>query len=100
MKSVWDPTVRDELIARVTVLRPDTLPGWGLMTCPRMLVHVTDALAMYMGDVPAGGKWTPLRYSPVKQVFIYVLPIPRNVPTAPELLSRAPASWAEEQDRF
>jgi hypothetical protein len=100
MKSVWNTTVREELLARVSALRPDALPRWGRLTCPRMLVHVTDALAMYMGDVPAGGKWTPLRYSPLKQVFIYVLPIPRNVPTAPELLSRAPASWAEEQDRF
>lgn len=100
MKSVWDAAVHAELLARTAALRPETPPQWGRLTCARMLVHVTDALAMYMGNVPAAGKWTPLRYAPLKQAFIYVLPIPRNVPTAPELLSRAPGSWEEEQERF
>ena len=100
MKSLWDPTVREELVVRVSALQPDRLPRWGRLTCSRMLVHVTDALAMYMGDLSAGGAWTPLRYFPVKQAFIYLLPIPRNVPTAPELLSREPGAWEEEQDRF
>jgi hypothetical protein len=100
MKSVWDAHVQAELLSRTAALEPGRLPRWGRFTCPRMLVHITDALAMYMGDLPAGGKWTPLRYSPLKQIFIYVLPIPRNVPTARELLSREPGTWVEEQERF
>lgn len=100
MKSVWIPEVQAELVARAASLRPETAARWGRLTCPRMLVHVTDALAMYMGDVSAAGRWTPLCHPPLKQLFIYALPIPRNVPTAPELLSREPAGWQEEQDRF
>jgi hypothetical protein len=100
MKSVWDPRLEAELLARTAALRPGTPPQWGRLTCARMVVHVTDALTMYMGQVSAAGRWTPLRHAPLKQAFIYVLPIPRNVPTAPELLSRDPGSWDEEQDRF
>jgi hypothetical protein len=37
------------------------------------------------------------RHFPVKHLFLYVLPIPKGVPTAPELLAREPAPWAEER---
>jgi hypothetical protein len=100
MKSVWNPAVQAELVSRAATLRPDSAARWGRLTCPRMLVHVTDALAMYMGTIRVGVKRTPLLYSPLKQAVIYALPMPRNVPTARELLSREPASWEEEQERF
>lgn len=100
MKSVWTPEVQAELRSRLASLRPDSPAHWGRLTCLRMLVHVTDALGMYMGTIPVAVKRTPLLYPPFKQAVIYVLPMPRNVPTARELLSREPASWEEEQQRF
>ncbi len=100
MKSVWNPGVQAELVSRIASLRPDSAAQWGRLTCPRMLVHVTDALAMYMGTIPVAVKRTPLLYPPLKQAVIYGLPIPRNVPTARELLLREPGAWEEEQDRF
>lgn len=100
MKSVWTPEVQAELLARGASLRPDSVARWGRLTCPRMLVHVTDALAMYMGTIPVAVKRTPLLYAPLKQAVIYALPMPRNVPTARELLSREPGPWEAEQERF
>lgn len=100
MKSVWKAEVQAELLSRVASLRPDSAARWGRFTCPRMLVHVTDALGMYMGTIPVALKRTPLLYAPLKQAVIYALPMPRNVPTARELLSREPGTWADEQDRF
>jgi len=37
-----------------------------------------------------------MRYSPIKQLVIYWLPFPKNVPTAPELLAGKPGDWASD----
>jgi hypothetical protein len=96
MTSLWDPQVQAELTARIARLTPDARPRWGRMTCPQMVVHITDALALYRGDLHARTKHTPLCYPPLKQVVLYLLPIPKNVPTAPELLARAAGEWSDE----
>jgi hypothetical protein len=61
-----------------------------------MVVHVTDALKLYRGDLSVAAKSLPIRFPPLKQLIIYVLPIPKHVPTAPELLARVPGEWATE----
>ena len=38
----------------------------------------------------------PIRYPPLKQLIIYVLPFPKSAPTAPELLVRAPGDFAAD----
>ena len=96
MTSLWEPEVQSELARRVARLAPDARPRWGRMTCPQMVVHVTDALAMYLGELQAGTKHTPLCYPPLKQLFIYLLPIPKNVPTARELKTRVAGEWGDE----
>jgi hypothetical protein len=61
-----------------------------------MVVHLTDALRMATGELPVKPKRTPLRFTPLKQLAIYVLPFPKSVPTAPELLVRTPSAWNGE----
>lgn len=100
MKTFWDPRIQEELWARIQRLEPDSPPRWGRMTCPQMIVHVTDVLACYMGQLAAAGKRTPLQYAPLKQVCVYLLPFPRNVPTARELIARAPGEWTDEIARL
>jgi hypothetical protein len=97
---MWDERARQSLLARIEALRPETPARWGRMTCPQMVVHVTDALALYTGDLSAVGKHTPLRYPPFKQAFVYLLPIPKNVPTAAVLKARIPGDWQAETDRL
>jgi hypothetical protein len=70
------------------------------MTCPQMVVHVTDAFGLYVGELDAVARRTPLQYAPLKHAFVYLLPIPRNVPTAPELVARLPGDWNEEVARL
>ena len=36
----------------------------------------------------------------MKHAFLYVLPMPKNVPTAKELTLRAPAEWGAEHARL
>lgn len=100
MKTLWDPPTERELLTRIRSLRPDTPPRWGRFTCPQMVVHVTDAFALYMGELACAAKWTPARYPPLKQALVYVVPFPKHVPTAPELLARAPGTWEGETARL
>ena len=68
------------------------------MNVAQMLAHLTDAMRMTFGELPVKPKHIPLIASfPFKQLVLYVLPLPKNSPTAPELLSRVPGSFEEEQ---
>jgi hypothetical protein len=100
MKSLWNRHDHDEVVNRVVCLTPDRAPLWGKMTCAQMVVHVTDAFGMYCGDLKVGFKSTPIQYFPLKHAFLYVLPMPKNVPTARELKLRAPGEWDAEMARL
>ncbi|HEY0875317.1 MAG TPA: DUF1569 domain-containing protein [Vicinamibacterales bacterium] len=100
MKTLWDPRRQQELLTRIRSLRPDAPARWGRFTCPQMVVHATDALALYCGDLQCEVKRTPLLYPPLKQAIVYLMPMPKNVPTARVLLARAPGRWDEEIARL
>lgn len=101
MPSLWQPEARSRLLMRLAELRPDAPRRWGRMTCPQMLAHVNDALRMAIGDLATAPRPGPMRYSPLKQLIIYVLPIPKGVPTARELLGRIDrAQWEQEAAVF
>ena len=100
MKSLWNPHLHAELVNRVARLTPDAQPHWGRMTCPQMVVHLTDAFGMYCGDIAARMRHTPIRYFPLKHAFLYLLPMPKNVPTARELKLRVPGEWESEMERL
>jgi hypothetical protein len=61
-----------------------------------MVAHLADGLRMALGDLPCEPKKVPIRYPPLKQLIVYWLPWPEGAPTAPELISRIPASWTVE----
>ena len=68
------------------------------MNVAQMLAHLTDVMRRTFGELPVKPKHIPLIASfPFKQLVLYVLPLPKNSPTAPELLSRVPVSFEEEQ---
>ena len=100
MKSLWNRQLHNEVVNRVARLTPDRRPQWGRMTCPQMVVHITDAFGMYCGDINARVKHTPVEYFPLKHLFLYLLPMPKNVPTARELKSRVPGEWDAEMERL
>ena len=66
------------------------------MTAPQMVAHLADSLRMALGDIVCAPKKSPIRFTPLKQVVIYWLPFPKGVPTAVELITRAPADWQSE----
>jgi hypothetical protein len=96
MKSMWDPGRRQELRQRLAGLDPGRPARWGRLSAPQAVVHLADSLRMAMGELPVAPRRMPIRHPPLKQLIVYWLPFPRNAPTAPELLARAPGEWRAE----
>lgn len=101
MGTLWNDADRSALLDRLTRLTPETSARWGRFTCARMLAHVNDAVRMATGELYVAPKRLFLRYPIVKHVVIYVLPFPKGVPTAPELLARSDtADYARERGQL
>jgi hypothetical protein len=96
MKSIFNPAVHRELQDRVQRLTPQQRPQWGSMSAAQMVAHLADSLRMASGELEVAPKKAPFRYSPLKELALYVLPIPKGLPTAPELIARKPAEWTAE----
>jgi hypothetical protein len=96
MKTIWQSDARREIQNRLTKLTPNAPAQWGKMSAPEMVCHLAESLKMTLGDLPCTPKGGALRYTPLKQLIIYVAPWPKGVPTAPELLARAPATWSND----
>ena len=93
MKTVFDNSTREELIARVNSLNENCKAQWGKMNVYQMLKHCTKCDDMILSKVP------------VKQVFLGRLfgklalknvlkndkPLRKNSPTAPELIIKEKA---------
>jgi len=75
MKTLARARDKDEILERLTRVKPDSARRWGRMSAPEMVCHLADACRMAMGQKPvsdASGlvqrtfvKWTAL-YLPVQ----------------------------------
>jgi hypothetical protein len=88
MASIWQEDCRHGLLTRLERLTPEAPARWGKFDATRMLAHVNDAMRMALGEVTPAERKVPIRFFPLKQLIIYVLPFPKGVPTAPMLLDR------------
>lgn len=98
MKSIWYAPVREEILNRLDNLQPESAARWGRFTAPQMVSHLTEAARMAFGDLQVKPRNLPLRWFPLKQLVIYVLPFPKGAPTAKELVSRTPGHWHDDLD--
>ena len=96
MKSLFNPRDHRELQDRVQRLRTDQTPQWGRMSTVQMVAHLADSLRMASGELEVAAKKVPFRYSPLKEFVLYVLPIPKGLPTSPELIARKPGDFTAE----
>jgi hypothetical protein len=86
MKTIFNPRDHLELHERVQRLTTTQAAQWGKMTPLQMVAHLSDSLRMASGELEAAPKKVPLRFAPLKQLVLYLLPIPKGVPSSPELL--------------
>jgi Protein of unknown function (DUF1569) len=101
MPTIWDSAVRQSMRDRADRLTVDSRAQWGTLTAPGMLAHLNDSFRMVTGELPVKPKNLPIRYPPLRQLVVYVLPFPKSAPTAPELLARVgSAELGPEQRDF
>lgn len=84
-RSIFHPQTRAEVTRRVGILSPSQQPQWGQMSAGQMLVHTAGQLRIGLGELVAKPRKLPMRYPPLRQLIVYLLPFPKGVPTAPEL---------------
>ncbi|MEP6621507.1 MAG: DUF1569 domain-containing protein [bacterium] len=96
MKTMHSEKDRRAIAERVRALDENRKPVWGRFTAPRMVAHLSDAIRMATGELGVARRKSVMRYPPLKQFIIYLAPFPKGVPTAPELLARAPLSFESE----
>jgi hypothetical protein len=99
-RTLWNESDRRELLARVDRLRPDMHPTWGTMNAIQMMTHLTDWMRLATGELKARSKRKPMRYPGIKHLIVYVMPWPKGVPTAPELIARVADGWEAERADF
>ena len=97
--SMWDPALRATFVERVKKLNPETKGAWGKFSASGMLAHLNDSYRMCTGDLKVKSKNLPLRYTPIKQLVIYVAPFPKSAPTAPELIARCDGAVLDDEKK-
>ena len=96
MQSLWNEVDRRNILARLEKLAPNMKPVWGRMSAQQTVAHLADWFRMAIGAIRVESRNTPFRFTPLKQLLIYVMPLPRNLPTARELQKSEPGVWTED----
>ena len=96
MRSLCDDPWRQEILSRARRLTPESRALWGKFTVDRMLAHVVETFRMGLGELPVKSKKLILRHWPLNVLAVYVLPMPKGLPTARELVARPAESLNSE----
>lgn len=94
MRSIFQPSACEEVLARLDRLLPESPQKWGRMGAPEVLPHLADGLRQALGEIPAKPVKSPLAVFPVNWLLIHVLPWPKGKAKSPgEFLKRKPTRW-------
>ena len=86
MKTIFEESDRQALLQRIDRVTPAATPRWGKMNASQMLSHLVQSARMASGEMPTKPLRLPMRFSPIRQFIIYLMPFPKGVGTAAELL--------------
>ncbi len=83
--NLFNQNKREEIIARLNRLTPESKALWGKMSVGEMLCHCLDGSKMALGAIPPTDKSNFFTRSLVKYLVVYVVPIPKGAPAPPEI---------------
>lgn len=96
-RSMFDRSCREQMLARLHRLTPDSQRRWGRMTAPQMIAHLTDQMHHALGDSPVEARPGILRWTLVRYASIYLLPWPRGRIKGPsEAFVTEPTTWSAD----
>lgn len=100
MGTLFNPKTYEEVLRRVTSLKPDSVRQWGRMSPAQMLEHTSRALEMAIGIKPVNqvflGKLVGWM---ARKDFVGEKPFRRNGPTGPWLVVKDEPDFASVQAR-
>ncbi len=102
MKNIFDPKVKDEVLARINKLSPETPAQWGKMSVGQMLAHcnVTYEMAYDNKHPKATGFKKFMLKLFVKKIVVGEKPYSKNGRTAPEFMITDAREFEKEKGRL
>lgn len=98
MGSILNENDRAAICNRMRSLSTSSTARWGRMSVTGMLQHLRLSAQMTVGELTVASKSKRIfQVFPVKHLILYLLPFPKEAPTAPELYPDAAASFEEER---
>jgi hypothetical protein len=86
MKTVFDHTTREELIARINALDKQSTPQWGQMRPDQMIRHCILLDEMLQGHKKCKRVWLGRIFGRIAlRTVLANKPLPKNMPTIPEI---------------
>ena len=86
MKSLQDPSTREDIGRRLRRLSAESTRQWGKMTVDQMVCHLADSYRMAIGDRKVADTSTLWTRTGLKWIVLYApLPWPKDIRTFPEL---------------
>jgi Protein of unknown function (DUF1569) len=99
--SMFNPAVRERFQQRIGSLGPDAGRRWGRMTSSQMVCHLIDQLRIALGELPTRPVSSVMRYFPIKQLVINVLPWPKGRIQGPaEAFTTVSSEWEKDLTRL
>ncbi|HEY6136478.1 MAG TPA: DUF1569 domain-containing protein [Thermoanaerobaculia bacterium] len=101
MKTLFDATDRESLVARIKALDPAAARQWGKMDPAQMLCHCGRALETATGDRPMKQKFIGKILAPlVRKSVLGEKPFGKNSPTDPTFVVADTRDFAAEKARL
>lgn len=102
MQSLFEPSARQDILARLDRLPPACTRQWGKMTAAQMMEHCARALEMGTGDTVRSQSFFGKILAPFvkKSIILGGKPMGKNAPTDPHLVVSDARDFASEKARL
>ena len=102
MKNIFEESVNNEVIARISALTNETQAKWGKMSVAQMMAHCSVAYEMVYENShpPIGGFKKFMLKLFVKNIVVGSKPYKKNSRTAPEFLISDQRNFEKEKERL
>lgn len=101
MNTLFDVTCRDQLLARIERLRPDSERAWGKMDAAQAMAHCALGLEAATGDAKLTRPLAARLIGPFfKGWLLSSKPFAKNSPTHPMLVMRSSSNFEREKARL
>lgn len=87
IKNLFEPAVKQDIVARIHKLTPQSRSRWGRMNVAQMLAHCQKPIEVALGIHKPEGNWILNTFGPLLKSFLYNgKPYRRGLPTDPSFI--------------